>query len=76
MAKVTLQTLAAMKESGEKFACLTAYDSTFANIVSTEGVEVILIGDSLGNVIQGENTHSPRDRRRYLLSHTLCCQRL
>lgn len=59
MAKVTLQTLAAMKESGEKFACLTAYDSTFANIVSTEGVEVILIGDSLGNVIQGENTTLP-----------------
>ncbi|MET4696465.1 3-methyl-2-oxobutanoate hydroxymethyltransferase [Endozoicomonas lisbonensis] len=59
MAKVTLQTLAAMKESGEKFACLTAYDSTFANIVSTQGVEVILVGDSLGNVIQGENTTLP-----------------
>ena len=59
MAKVTLQTLAAMKESGEKFACLTAYDSTFANIVSTQGVEVILVGDSLGNVVQGETSTIP-----------------
>ena len=59
MAKVTLQTLAAMKESGEKFACLTAYDSTFAHIVSTQGVEVILVGDSLGNVVQGEDTTLP-----------------
>ena len=59
MAKVTLQTLAAMKKSGEKFACLTAYDSTLANIVSTQGVEVILVGDSLGNVIQGENSTLP-----------------
>ena len=59
MAKVTLQTLAAMKESGEKFSCLTAYDSTFANFVSTQGVEVILVGDSLGNVIQGETSTIP-----------------
>ena len=76
MAKVTLQTLAAMKESGEKFACLTAYDSTFANIVSTEGVEVILIGDSLGNVIQGENTTLPVTVDD-ICYHTRCvCQRL
>ena len=59
MAKVTLQTLAAMKESGEKFTCLTAYDSTFAHIVSTQGVEVILVGDSLGNVVQGEDSTLP-----------------
>ena len=59
MAKVTLQTLAAMKKSGEKFACLTAYDSTLANIASTQGVEVILVGDSLGNVIQGEDSTLP-----------------
>lgn len=59
MAKVTLQTLAAMKESGEKFACLTAYDSTFANIISTQGVDVILVGDSLGHVVQGETSTIP-----------------
>lgn len=59
MAKVTLQTLAKMKQSGEKFTSLTAYDSTFADLVSTQGVEVILVGDSLGNVIQGESSTVP-----------------
>lgn len=59
MAKITLQTLAAMKESGEKFACLTAYDSTIAHLASTQGVEVILVGDSLGNVVQGETSTIP-----------------
>ncbi|WP_257254429.1 MULTISPECIES: 3-methyl-2-oxobutanoate hydroxymethyltransferase [unclassified Endozoicomonas] len=59
MAKVTLKTLAEMKQSGEKFTSLTAYDATFAHLVSTQGVEVILVGDSLGNVIQGNSSTVP-----------------
>ncbi len=48
-----------MKEQGEKIAMITAYDSTIAAIVDAAGVDVILVGDSLGNVVQGlENTLS------------------
>ncbi|MGI9276155.1 MAG: 3-methyl-2-oxobutanoate hydroxymethyltransferase [Endozoicomonas sp.] len=74
MAKITLQTLAEMKESGEKFTCLTAYDSTFANLVSTQGVEVILAGDSLGMVSQGHGSTVPvtMDDMCY---HTRCVAR-
>ena len=59
MSKVTLNSLSEMKKSGEKFACLTAYDSTQAHLVSGQGVEVILVGDSLGNVCQGHNSTVP-----------------
>ncbi len=44
MAKVTLSTLAEMKKNGEKFTSLTAYDATLAHLVSSQGVEVILVG--------------------------------
>lgn len=47
------------KEQGEKITCLTAYDSSFSQVFDEAGVDIILIGDSLGNVIQGdENTLS------------------
>ncbi|RMH21549.1 MAG: 3-methyl-2-oxobutanoate hydroxymethyltransferase [Gammaproteobacteria bacterium] len=48
-----------MKEEGEKIVCLTAYDSSFARIQEAEGVEVILVGDSLGMVIQGHGSTLP-----------------
>ena len=48
-----------MKREGEKFACLTAYDASFAAILDEVGVEVILVGDSLGMVIQGRDTTVP-----------------
>ncbi|BAS67745.1 MAG: 3-methyl-2-oxobutanoate hydroxymethyltransferase [Gammaproteobacteria bacterium] len=45
------------KEQGEKITCLTAYDSSFAQVFDECGIDIILIGDSLGNVIKGgENT--------------------
>ena len=59
MAKVTLSTLSAMKQTGEKFTCLTAYDSTQAHLLNSQGVEVILVGDSLGNVCQGQSSTVP-----------------
>jgi 3-methyl-2-oxobutanoate hydroxymethyltransferase len=56
---VTLSTLAQMKQRGEKIACLTAYDASFAALVDAAGVDVALVGDSLGMVIQGHDTTVP-----------------
>ena len=57
--QVTLSTLGALKRRGEKFASLTAYDAIFAGLVSGAGVKVILVGDSLGMVLQGHDSTLP-----------------
>jgi 3-methyl-2-oxobutanoate hydroxymethyltransferase len=57
--KITIPHLFELKQQGEKFACLTAYDYSFARLLETAGVEVILVGDSLGMVIQGHETTLP-----------------
>ncbi|CDM64299.1 3-methyl-2-oxobutanoate hydroxymethyltransferase [Pyrinomonas methylaliphatogenes] len=55
--KVTVPSLRASKERGEKLVCLTAYDYPTARIIDEAGVEIVLVGDSLGNVVLGyENT--------------------
>jgi len=59
MNSVTIKTLQDMKGSGEKFCCITAYDATFARIVSEAGSETILVGDSLGMVVQGHDSTIP-----------------
>ncbi len=56
---VTLSTLEQMKQRGEKIACLTAYDASFAALLDAAGVDVVLVGDSLGMVIQGHDTTVP-----------------
>lgn len=56
---ITLHTLQALKQRGEKFACITAYDALFAGLVSKAGVELILVGDSLGMVLQGHDSTLP-----------------
>ncbi len=56
---ITVTTLAKMKSAKEKFAVLTAYDASFAALLDAAGVEVILVGDSLGMVIQGQRTTIP-----------------
>jgi len=56
---LTINTLGKMKREGEKFASLTAYDYCSAYSVSASGVEVILVGDSLGMVIQGHDSSLP-----------------
>ncbi len=56
---ITLSTLRQLKKSRQKFACLTCYDASFANILEECGVEVLLVGDSLGMVIQGHDTTLP-----------------
>ncbi len=57
--KVTIPLLHKLKQQGEKFACMTAYDYSFARLLERAGVEVILVGDSLGMVIQGHDTTLP-----------------
>jgi 3-methyl-2-oxobutanoate hydroxymethyltransferase len=56
---VTLRDLARMKADKVKIACLTAYDASFAARLDEAGVDVVLVGDSLGNVIQGHATTVP-----------------
>jgi 3-methyl-2-oxobutanoate hydroxymethyltransferase len=56
---ITVTTLAKIKRSRERFAVLTAYDASFASVLEAAGVEVILVGDSLGMVIQGQRTTVP-----------------
>ncbi len=57
--RVTAPSLTAMKSRGESIAMLTAYDFAFARIFDTAGIDVLLVGDSLGNVVQGRDTTLP-----------------
>ncbi len=56
---ITAQTLKQMKARGERFSCLTAYDASFAQQIAAAGIEVQLVGDSLGMVIQGKESTLP-----------------
>src|ERR1044071_3578259 len=56
---LTLSDLRRMKSDGEKIACLTAYDASFAALEDRAGVDVVLVGDSLGMVIHGLGTTVP-----------------
>ena len=57
--RVTVRSLAARKRKAEPFTMLTAYDFTFARIFDEAGVDVLLVGDSMGNVVQGHDTTLP-----------------
>ena len=57
--RVTVTTLRKMKRTGEKIAMLTGYDASFARVMDQQGVDVILVGDSLGMVVQGHDTTVP-----------------
>jgi 3-methyl-2-oxobutanoate hydroxymethyltransferase len=59
MAKVTITTLNRMKREGEKIAMLTSYDASFTLLAERAGVDVLLIGDSLGMVVQGHESTLP-----------------
>ena len=56
---VNIGTLREMKQAREPIACLTAYDASFAQLVDLAGTDVVLVGDSLGMVIQGQDTTVP-----------------
>lgn len=57
--KVTTNTLQKMKANGEKISMLTAYDFSFAKIIDSAGMDVILVGDSASNVMAGHETTLP-----------------
>jgi 3-methyl-2-oxobutanoate hydroxymethyltransferase len=56
---VNVASLMRMKTEGEKIACITAYDASFATLVDDAGADLVLVGDSLGMVIQGHDTTVP-----------------
>lgn len=59
MSAVTVSTLAAMKSRGEPIACLTCYDASFARLLDAAGLDLLLVGDSLGMVLQGHTSTVP-----------------
>ncbi len=56
---ITIESLRKQKADGDKIVCLTAYDASFACLLFEAGVEVLLVGDSLGMVVQGKETTLP-----------------
>jgi 3-methyl-2-oxobutanoate hydroxymethyltransferase len=56
---LSINDLTAMKQRGEKISCLTAYDAGFSAIIDKAGIDIMLVGDSLGMVIQGHGTTLP-----------------
>ena len=74
MARITLTELAALRARGEKLVMLTCYDASFAALCDEAGVELLLVGDSLGMVVQGHETTLPvsMDDMAY---HTACVAR-
>ncbi len=71
---MTLHRLRAMHAAGEKIAMLTCYDASFARLLDAAGVDVLLVGDSLGMVLQGHDSTVPvsLDEMAY---HTQCVAR-
>lgn len=59
MTSISIDHLKSIKASGNKFAAITAYDYSFAKLIDKAEIEVTLVGDSLGNVIQGQKTTIP-----------------
>ncbi len=59
MNKVTIHTLKKLKQIGQKICMVTAYDATFARILDDAGADVLLVGDSLGMVVQGHDSTLP-----------------
>jgi len=57
--KVTVPEIKKMKQRGEKITALTAYDYSFARILDGAGIDILLVGDSLGSVIQGQGSTLP-----------------
>lgn len=71
---LTVPALQAMKTRGEKIATLTAYDAAFARIMDDAGVDLVLVGDSLGMVVQGHPTTLPVELEQ-MIYHASCVRR-
>lgn len=74
MKKVTIQTLREMKRAGEMIACLTAYDFSFASLLDRAGIDLVMVGDSLGMVMQGHDSTLPVSVA-HITYHTQCVAR-
>jgi len=74
MAQKTLRTLHKAYEAGTPITMVTAYDATFARLFDEVGVDALLVGDSLGNVIQGHKTTVPVTLE-HVIYHTACVSR-
>ena len=57
--RVTTKSVVEMKANGEKISMLTAYDYTFAKLLDSAGIDVLLVGDSASNVMAGHETTLP-----------------
>ncbi len=68
---MTINQLKRMRDNAEKIACLTAYDAAFAKLIDQAGMDIILVGDSLGMVIQG-NTSTVSVTMEDIIYHTQC----
>jgi len=71
MSATTLDSLREHKEQGRKFSCVAAYDACFARLLCTAGVKVLLVGDSLGMVLQGHSSTLPVTIAQ-MIYHTRC----
>ena len=71
---VTAAALRQMKGMGEKITCLTAYDASFASLLDAAGIDVLLVGDSLGMVLQGHTSTLPVTMDT-MVYHTTCVAR-
>lgn len=58
-AKITVPEILSAKEAGRRLTMVTAYDCTFARLIDRAGVDILLVGDSLGMVVQGEDSTLP-----------------
>ncbi|UHD17314.1 3-methyl-2-oxobutanoate hydroxymethyltransferase [Thiocapsa bogorovii] len=74
LAPITVATLAGMKAKGEPIACLTCYDASFARLLDSVGVDLMLVGDSLGMVLQGHRTTVPVTIEQ-MVYHAACVSR-
>ncbi|SDA24127.1 ketopantoate hydroxymethyltransferase [Nitrosospira sp. Nsp11] len=72
--RTTQDALQKMRDDGEKIAILTCYDSSFAALLENAGVDILLVGDSLGNVLQGEESTLPVTLDD-MIYHTRCVSR-
>ena len=71
---ITIEDFRNHKKKKTKFACLTAYDASLSELMSKAGVELILVGDSLGMVVQGHDSTIPVSMED-LLYHLRCVKR-
>jgi 3-methyl-2-oxobutanoate hydroxymethyltransferase len=71
---ISVASLAAMKARGERITCLTCYDASFARLLDTAGIDAMLVGDSLGMVLQGHSSTVPVTLE-HMTYHSACVAR-